>query len=90
MMNKKLIALLVAIVTANTSMFALIDDVLRTTGRATEGFVNAPRDIATGGETRRERHDRYKKEDAERRQQERARRSDDQYYRPAVEPYDGE
>ena len=70
MMNKKLIALIVAIATINVSTFALFDDVLRGTGRVAEGVVSAPADVASGGRTWDERHERWESQDEDRRERE--------------------
>jgi len=81
MMNKRIIALLVAIATVNASMFAFIDDVLRAPGRAAESVVSAPADVATGGRTWEERHDRWRDQDADRlaRENERYQQSKENY-----------
>lgn len=63
MMNKKLIALLVTVTTISATTFAFLDDVWRGTTRVAESAVEAPADVATGGRTWEERHDRWQEND---------------------------
>lgn len=72
MANKKLIALLVAVATISTSMFAFLENTFRGVGRATETVVETPADIATGGETAERRRERWEENDADRRARRRA------------------
>ena len=86
MANKKLIALLVTILTVSTSMFGLFEGL----GRATESVVSAPVDVASGGKTWEERHERWKEEDAAKRRaaERRERRKDyEDYYDENMDDY---
>lgn len=75
MMNKKLaIVLFFAITTVSTTMFGFFEGL----GRATESVAGAPADVATGGRTAEERHERWADQDAARRDA-RERREMDRY-----------
>ena len=77
MVNKKLIALLVTILTVSASMFAFLGDVLRET-------VEAPATVVTG-ETAKERHERLEAEKADRKAARRQRKEAEDRFRPEEE-----
>lgn len=88
MMNKKLLALLVAIATISTSMFAFLDDVVGGTFDAAERVATVPVDAAGAavdhnGRTWSERREERRQERQERRQERQERRDErhrDRYY----------
>jgi len=76
MMNRKLIALLVAVSTTYASMFAILGDIVEGTFDVAGDVASAPADIATGGETARERHARRDIREEEQQQRDAARREE--------------
>lgn len=81
MMNKKLIALLLAVSTISTSMFGFLDEVVGGTFDAAERVATVPVDateaaVEGDGETWRERREERREDRRERRQDRRDRRYD--------------
>lgn len=90
MVNKKLVALFVAIFSASSS-FGFLDDVFEGTGKVVKGTVDtatsAPRTVVTG-ETRRERQARRRAEDQGRYNNTRYNDNQERWAREDVVDYD--
>ena len=86
MMNKKLVALLVAIATVSVSTFALFDRVFQGTADVATDITSIPEDAATHGESWRRRQDyREDRNEIRRQQEDDRRREEDRRHREREE-----